>query len=204
MSRKTRTFLALPIPAAICDRLEQIQRKLAADLPGCRWVEPRLFHLTLAFLGDVDDVDLHALCRAVREAVAPVYPITLAVGGLVVFPDVKQPRVVAAGLDGDLEGLEELRRIVCAACRAQGYRPDDRFHPHVTLGRPKLSRGDEIDASSLIARFRRSKIGIVLADQVVAFASITSAEGVDYTALDRAPLLGGQAPKPEIRPEIDA
>ena len=65
MSRPTRTFVAIPIPADQAERLSRLQSLIAPQLPSARWVKPEEFHLTLAFLGDVDDGDLPRICTAI-------------------------------------------------------------------------------------------------------------------------------------------
>ncbi len=139
MSRATRTFVALPIPQERAEKLARLQSLIAPELPTARWVEPEKFHLTLAFLGDVPDADLTLLCRTVADAVLSFPPFELSLEGLGVFPDPTRPRVVWAGVTGsDLEQLSVTQKAVAAAVASVGYPlEDDRFSPHITLGRLK-------------------------------------------------------------------
>ena len=112
-------------------------------------------HLTLAFLGEVDHADLASVCRAVAEASAPFSPFELRIRGLGAFPDPARPRVVWAGIEGDLETLGALQRALVSGLSKAGYRPaDDRFHPHVTLGRVKGGRGPSPDLRPPVRRFK--------------------------------------------------
>ena len=57
MGATTRTFFAIEIPETSGSSLRGCSDRLVAELPGCRWTTSTPFHMTLAFLGDVPDVD---------------------------------------------------------------------------------------------------------------------------------------------------
>ena len=108
------------------------------------------FTSTLAFLGDVRNRDLNEICQAVAAAAEPFEPFELQLEGLGAFPSLARPRVLWAGVTApDLKPLLDLREAVVARRREAGYRPDDqRFHPHVTLGRIKPDRGGRGDLTA--------------------------------------------------------
>jgi 2'-5' RNA ligase len=189
MARSTRTFIALPIPNPLKSKLERLQRLIAPDLPGASWVEPAGFHLTLAFLGDVDDTHLNHVCKAVAEAVKDLPPFGLTIKGLGAFPDASKPRVLWAGITGDIELLTGLRKAVVEAVAKVDYPPDDdRFHPHITLGYLKVGRGRDVDMTPLEAHYRNWAAGVFTADSVVTYASTSTPEGPAYAPLGVAPL----------------
>jgi 2'-5' RNA ligase len=189
MPRTTRTFIALPLPGALRTKLEAIQKALAPKVDGARWVGPDAFHLTLAFLGDVADPDLNAVCLAVAESVREQRRFTLEVRGLGAFPGAGHPRVLWAGIEGDLDALAAVQRAAFDAAIRAGYRPaDERFHPHVTLARLKPGRGQAADLGPLIERHRAWKSGPFPADVVITYASTTTPDGPAYAPLGRAPL----------------
>ena len=190
MAHATRTFVAVAIPAVQRGRLARLQTLIAPELPNARWVLTDQFHLTLAFLGDVPDVDLNGLCRAVAEAVVrrPAFALTLQ--GLGAFPDPTRPRVAWVGLVGPaLDALENLRADVVVAVTSAGYPPDDdRFTPHVTLGRIKASREAHPDMTKLIAHYRTWSAGSIPVAEVVTYSSTLTPEGPAYMVMSRAPL----------------
>ncbi|WP_435005681.1 RNA 2',3'-cyclic phosphodiesterase [Tundrisphaera lichenicola] len=192
MPSSSRTFIALPIPTVQRTRLGRLQGLIAPEIPNAHWVEPSLFHLTLAFLGDVPDVDLARLCKAVSEASSEFDPITLNLQSLGAFPNPERPRVVWVGIPGpDLDALTNLQEAVAGAAAEAGYPPDDdRFHPHVTLGRIKSKRGQEIEISRLIPHYRSWAAGLFTSSEVVVYASTLTPEGPSYMPLARAPLRG--------------
>ncbi len=187
-----RVFIALTIPDVQRSRLGRLQGLVAPDLPGTNWVEPPLFHVTLAFLGDIPDVDLAPLCRAVADSTAGHRRFTLNLQGLGAFPDPTRPRVIWVGVAGPgLDALADLRADVVDAVAGAGYPPDDdRFSPHLTLGRLKSRRGAEVDMTPLVAHYRTWSAGNFEVAAVVTFASTLAPEGPTYMALANAPLPG--------------
>src|SRR5438309_7741697 len=81
MSRTTRTFVAIGVPEDRAAKLSRLQTLIAAEVVGVRWVDPKQFHATLAFLGDVDDTELNRVCGAVAEAAAGFGPFEVSLEG---------------------------------------------------------------------------------------------------------------------------
>jgi len=102
-----------------------------------KWVRPEALHLTLKFLGDVDDAreaNLHvALAQVAGRGEAR--PVSLHIEGFGVFPDFRRPRIVWAGVEPD-PALELLQHRVEQVFAPLGFPTEARpFRPHVTLGR---------------------------------------------------------------------
>jgi 2'-5' RNA ligase len=189
----TRTFIGIGVPEPQERRLLKIQDSLRAQLPECRWVTTMPFHLTLAFLGDVWDTDLNALCRAVAAATSGFGPLALTIEGLGVFPSVERPRVVWAGvLVPENSPLLALRAAVVAAAETAGYRTEDsRFQPHVTLGRIKGENAGK-NLAGLLDRHKTWSAGEFRAAQLSTFSSnfgsTTGRTGPEYAVLGHAAL----------------
>lgn len=198
MPETTRTFIAIPIPDPAGAQLARWQQALAPYVPGCRWVESRPLHITLAFLGDVPHRDLNGLCLAVAEAAEPSGRFDLKIEGLGCFPNAGRPRVLWAGITAeDLGPLMDLREAVVRAATKAGYRPDDpRFTPHVTLGRIKSDRGRPADLTALVRREQLRSAGSFRVDEVVTYASTLESHGATYAPLKRAQLKGKKAESP--------
>ena len=108
MRETTRTFIAIPVPESVGERLARLQAELSPEVPGCRWTASSPLHITLAFLGDVRNRDLNDLCLAVAAAAEPFPRFDLEVTGLGAFPSPRKPRVVWAGATApDLAPLNE-------------------------------------------------------------------------------------------------
>ena len=103
-----------------------------------KWVRPENIHLSLKFLGDVEETRepelVAALQRAAGSGNEPL-PLTLQITGFGVFPDYHRPHVLWAGVTPD-PGLERLQHGVEQAFAPLGFPSEARaFRPHVTLGR---------------------------------------------------------------------
>ena len=134
-----RVFVALDLPVQAKAILQQAVQELANSLStGIRWVDPAGIHLTLKFLGDVDaglipDV-LASMERASTRFESPSFSLSLS--GLGVFPNAREPRVLWAGVTGDLAELGRLQTFVDDELSELGFAKERRpFRPHLTLGR---------------------------------------------------------------------
>jgi 2'-5' RNA ligase len=187
----TRTFVALEIPDPLGAKLAKLQERLESEVPGVRWTTGRPYHLTLAFLGDVVQTDLSAVCGAVAEASAAFEPLDLELLGLGVFPNPARPRVLWVGVTGEgLSALMELQSLLVSGIAEAGYRAEEsRFHPHVTLGRIKPGgRAPTRNLGPLLERHRSWSAGDFTASEVVTVGSELTRTGPLYTPLSHAPL----------------
>lgn len=192
MAKTTRTFIALPVPAPLGEKLKRLQSLLAPEVPAARWTSTEPFHMTLAFLGDVPDNDLNTVCKAAAEASLPFSSFELRLEGVGAFPNPARPRVLWAGLTAaDLAPLLELQKAIVKAVTRVGYRPDDqRFTPHVTLGRIRADRRaqDSPNLTNLLPRYLTWSAGTFVVSEVLTFASTLTPEGPVYAQLARSPL----------------
>jgi 2'-5' RNA ligase len=140
-----RTFVAIELDASVRQALAQIQATLRTRLqqavgPDVRiqWVKPESIHLTLKFLGDIAEDRVPGIQAALARVASGHVRFAVTVEGLGVFPDIRAPRIVWAGLTAQGDALTRLAADVEAALAAIGYPPDPKpFHPHLTLARIK-------------------------------------------------------------------
>ena len=139
-STTIRAFIAIHLPPSVQTVLGQTAQHLGGQFPerSVRWVEPHLIHLTLAFLGDTAVSRLPALTQSLDALAAKQSPFRLQLAGVGSFPNRKRPRVIWAGLDGELAVLRTLKSGLDAALLPLGWSPEERpFQAHLTLGRVK-------------------------------------------------------------------
>ena len=190
MPKSTRTFIGLPIPEAVVGKLALLQEQLGRQVPGVRWSEPAGFHVTLNFLGDVIDTDLHAVCKAAVEVIRATPAFDVSVQGVGAFPNPSRPRVIWSGIDQGGDSLASLHHDLATAVAEVGYRSDEgRFNPHLTLGRFKNVRGAAPDLTTIVEANRGWIGGSFRAKEMIVYASNLGPDGPSYTALSRAPLL---------------
>ena len=135
---RIRSFIAIPVPSAGIRALEDAVKRLdSTDIGGSvRWVRPEGIHLTLKFMGDIQAEMAERILVALPPAAAQFPPFELSISGLGVFPNPRRPRVLWAGVHGDLEILAALQLAVDDAVGKLGLPKEQRsFNPHLTLGR---------------------------------------------------------------------
>jgi RNA 2',3'-cyclic 3'-phosphodiesterase len=131
-----RLFFAVPVPGAARAPLEAALPRLAPMLADARLTPPGGWHLTLAFLGQVQAEMADEVVRVGEAAVAGVPPARLRLEGAGTFPAGRKARVLWTGIGGDAEVLVRLAGALATACKAAGLRYEERpLHPHLTLAR---------------------------------------------------------------------
>lgn len=139
-----RLFVAIVPPAGALAELAAAVGE-CGDAPAVRWSPPEQWHLTLAFLGEVDDRTREELAERLGRAARRHPPLALALGGGGRFGS----RVLWTGVDGDRTGLRRLGDSVRAAVRRCGLPAEDRpYRPHLTLARGRPGA----DLTPLVAR----------------------------------------------------
>lgn len=147
-----RLFVAIDPPAAERARIDRLARPLRELGMPIRWVAPEAYHLTLKFLGEVEQERTEELVEAMREAVSGEVPFDLELGGLGAAPSLARPKVVWIEIPGD-PALARIQAGLEEAFAARGFPKEERpFRPHLTLGRVRRrSRADELTAIGALA-----------------------------------------------------
>lgn len=130
-----RIFIAAPLAEAVRSNLARVGT--AADARGVRWVDEGSLHLTLAFLGEVEERSLPLIEDAVYAATeGETAPLRLAAQGLGGFPNEQAARVMWAGVDGEVPRLIAMRKRLVGELRSAGFEVDKRrYCPHITVAR---------------------------------------------------------------------
>jgi len=126
-----RLFIGLALPQSLKDRLVP----LMIGLPGARWVPPENLHLTLRFVGEVDEREIALLDEALSTIQRA--PFDLQVSGCGIFAQRRGPEAVWIGV-ASTPPLVDLQAAVERAAVRAGLAPEEkRFRPHITLARLK-------------------------------------------------------------------
>jgi RNA 2',3'-cyclic 3'-phosphodiesterase len=133
-----RLFVAIvPPPQALAELTDAVAQVRAAR-PELRWSSAEAWHLTLAFLGEVDEALVTGLATRMERAAGRHPPQRLAVRGAGAFPRPSRATVLWAGIEADRPALEALAGSVAAGARRAGAPPaseNRRYRPHLTLAR---------------------------------------------------------------------
>ena len=197
-----RAFFSVALPDDLVEPLADVQSALeGAD--GLRFVEPAQAHVTLKFLGDVDeggadaspadaspaDADAEPTVQDViaagERAVerAGVEPFECHVTGLGVFPSLEYVSVVWAGIGAGGTELTRLHEALEAETTAVGVEPEaHEFTPHVTLARMNDARGKELVQE--VVRDREPEIGRFTVEEIRLTESTLTADGPVYETVE--------------------
>ena len=128
-----RLFVAIAPPSAVLDELDALVEPLRARRPDLRWTNREAWHVTLAFLGQVDEAAAARLLPRLERAARRHQQVRLAFEGAGAFPSATRANVLWSGLSGDRGALARLAESVAAGARRAGAPPPDkgrRFRPH--------------------------------------------------------------------------
>lgn len=127
-----RLFVALTPPDEVTETLRVTTAALRELAPKLRWTRPEQWHVTLVFLGEVDDGLVGELSRRLERAATRHPPLSLSLGGGGRFGN----RVLWTQVQGDRDNLRRLAGSAAAAARRSRLPVEDRpYRPHVTLAR---------------------------------------------------------------------
>jgi RNA 2',3'-cyclic 3'-phosphodiesterase len=135
-----RAFIALPSSTDIQQRMAAIQSELQAAQADVKWDLSDKFHITMKFLGDIEQSTLEVLSSAIARTVQqfPVFDIIF--DSLGAFPHLHSPRVIWIGTKF-CQSVLDLHSAVEQVCFEFGFRKEGRpFHAHCTFGRVKGTR----------------------------------------------------------------
>lgn len=137
MASTLRLFIAVELPEEVMryigETVEELRRQ---GITGIRWVRGEGVHLTLKFLGDTAEEQVAGILSCMSIAVAGASPFVLHVQGAGAFPNMRVPRVLWLGVQGDMEPLLQIHERLEEALEAQGFVREARaFSAHLTLGR---------------------------------------------------------------------
>jgi len=134
-----RTFVAIEVDQSCRQKLKNAIETLKPVSDGVRWVRDNALHLTLKFIGEVEENELPAAISAIQSGAAQSSPFKMEVAGISGFPPRGTPKVVFAAVQEPEGILKHLHESVDEALHHDlGVKQENRkFVPHITLGRVK-------------------------------------------------------------------
>ena len=186
-----RLFVAAEIgealAATVAELSRELQRRAGETAPRAKvtWVPADRLHLTVRFIGEVDD----ARAAAVQEAFGPplrVAPFDLTLAGAGAFPKGGAPRVLWIGVVSGQDQLIAAERDISARLTRLGIPEEERpYSPHLTLARVREPAG--LRTARLLEGLTDRRLGTVRIDAITLFQSKLSPKGPAYTSLLRIP-----------------
>ncbi len=186
-----RLFVAVFPPERVAASLCASVEELAKGVPprAVRWTVPEQIHLTLFFLGPVETARIPEIQSALTAACEGHQPHQVRVAGLGCFPNPGRPRILWAGLTGNLRPLENLKKSIDEKLLSCGCVVEDRpFHPHLTIGRTgELNSASRCKIIERLKRERNRHFGDWPIERVDLMQSQLSPQGSTYSTLFSIP-----------------
>ncbi len=179
-----RSFLAFELPPEIREKIGEVSIELQKLTLPVRWVKVTNIHLTIIFLGYVDEDKIDDIKEKVNLVVKRFSIFKTRLNGIGVFPNWRKPRVIWVGLGEEIERLSTLREELQTGLKVLGFKPEKRpFAPHLTIGRFKglLDRDEEL--KSILDRYHDLSGDLQYLNELVLFKSDLKPDGPVYTKM---------------------
>tara|TARA_Y100000589_G_scaffold169834_1_gene161435 strand:+ start:1373 stop:1951 length:579 start_codon:yes stop_codon:yes gene_type:complete len=171
-----RVFVGVSLPEGVVESMLALQ----TGLRGVRLIKSENIHLTLRFVGQIHQPQLRILDSLLSNLEFEEFLIQLE--GVGVFPFKGYPKTIWVGLSIN-QALKKLQALIEAKCRSAGVKAESRkYYPHVTLGRVKFPRQNEIN--NWLQRHQTFKTKAFLLNRFILFQSILNPGGSVYTAIN--------------------
>lgn len=177
-----RAFIACDIShAGIKDVLEEI-KKTGANI---KLVEPENTHLTLKFLGEIQEEMAGKIGEAMKRSCLGTSPMEARLSGVGVFPSLTYMRVVWIGVE--CPELEKLQHKLDSALSELGFRKEKGFKPHLTIGRVRSAKNKQ-SLLEAVEKLKDAEIGTLKIDAIKLKESRLTPKGPIYTDIEEVKL----------------
>lgn len=185
-----RLFIASSLEPGFVSGLEAIAEYARAnsEAGAVKWVAPANYHITYAFLGDLEQASAEAAVRGMGAALGGLKAFSVSSGGFGVFPSPRRPSVLWVGIAGGAGQLVATAGKLAEGLAAEGLIFENRFEPHVTIGRVKGRLPGNFPG--LAEDFARSRKAVVSAiSSVDLLESVLTPAGPEYRTVFSKKLL---------------
>jgi len=180
-----RTFIAIELPNEIKDSLSRLQEELKASGADVKWVEPNNIHLTLKFLGEIDDKKIEKITKIIDDTAQGKDKFQINISSLGAFPKIDFPRVIWVGVDTGDKEVNDIAKELEEKIAKIGIPKEDRpFSSHITIGRTKssLNREKLVQDLKIKAELGARKLEFYVT-KIALFKSTLTPKGPIYEAL---------------------
>ena len=138
-----RSFIAIDCDENLKKNISLLLNQLDNGTGNVRWIQKQGMHLTLKFLGEIEDRQLEAIEQEIKNSLRAFRPFDLNLRGTGIFPPSRFPRVLWVGVEEN-EAIHSLQRAIERSLVKLGFPKEKRrYRPHLTLGRVKRHDGLE-------------------------------------------------------------
>ena len=184
-----RLFIAIELSDPVKDSLTQIQSHLKYAAADVKWVERDNIHLTLKFLGEIDEKKAAVISTILDNIAKDFSPFEITIKDLGVFPKMDFPRVVWVGLEEKgAKIVEEIFKKIEERLVELGFDKEARaFTSHITIGRVRSPKNKEALKEKILS-YDLSPTTKSPISSIILFQSTLTPKGSIYTKLHEAQL----------------
>jgi RNA 2',3'-cyclic 3'-phosphodiesterase len=181
-----RCFVGVPIGEPLGRDLRgalgALKAAASAEADELRWIDPKEWHLTLAFMGPTPESRVPGLVEALTDVASNHAPFAIPTGGLGAFPSRREVRILWYGLADRSRRLAELAIAVRIAVDCETASP---FRAHLTLARARADRGVTLPAATWKVPMPAGSLAV---EQLVLYRSHLGSGPAKYETLAAVPL----------------
>ena len=181
--KKIRSFIASEISESVREKIADLQEELKEHKERISWTKPHNIHLTLKFLGDIEESKTKSIGESLRAAAKEFQPFNFWVKELGVFPNFRRPRVLWVGINNPGNELNSIHCKIEQQLNQLGF-PEEktRFNPHLTIGRVKSQVSDQFIERFKTAKFDGDEVEV---EEIIFMESKLHPKGAIYTPLKK-------------------
>ena len=178
-----RCFIAIELPEAVKSALSGIEEELKKSKADVRWVKPDNVHLTLKFFGNIEEKKTEKIIEIMENICNQYAPFTIEIKGMGTFPNIKSPRVLWVGIEGN-DTLKTLQKEIENKMESIGFEREDRaFTAHLTLGRFRSSIEKEGLLKAVKLHEKDTFVGSINVQSLSLIRSDLHPEGARYSKI---------------------
>jgi RNA 2',3'-cyclic 3'-phosphodiesterase len=187
-----RLFVALDFPEDVREKLRELIARLKPECRKARWVRPEGMHITLKFIGHVDEPKAESIATVLKE-IHSSHPVEMRFRGVGFFPNERRPRVVWCGVEAS-SNLAGLAEKIGHDLKMLGVRADSRpYVPHLTLARLQQSSESADKLVRAATEWKSRDFGNARESEFHLFESVLKPSGAEYKRLQTYPFVKGAA-----------
>ena len=179
-----RLFIAIPVNKAQDDRAKEVHSYLKKH-NELSVVSPENYHITMKFLGECNDKTTHKVTDNFNDSIIDNKKnITYSLFGMGVFPDLKNPDVIWAGIKTDEPAINKLNQNIETFSSNFGFKKDkNKFTPHLTLARVRKGNKLSEKVRQYLVENKELFLFESIFNKLVLFSSTLTKDGPIYTEL---------------------
>jgi len=172
-----RAFLGIPVSDELKPRIESIQDNFF-DF-DIKFVEKENLHFNLKFFEEISNEDVEKVKKIVEDICKQFQPFEIKIAGVGAFPSMNYARVVWLGVKDGYQNLASLAEMIENALEPFGFKTEEKFVPHLTLGRVRSGRNKN-EMIVLLKELEDIEVGKMNIDKIILFQSKLSPNGPVY------------------------